>query len=223
LPTAPPRGPVESRAAAAAAKAPSRAFLTVIAVLGLVALAGGTSYQVVTHPGRVLPPVDPKVRAAGPPRGGAAEEPEEADPGPKQSQGESARPATKAAPKAGAADGKSPTKAPEAKKTAEAKQAPEAKQAAEAPALGPPPSHAEIRGCLDKRKSRLRTCADEAAQRMEFPGGGTARARMNPSGKFTNISVPGGGYFSSCAARVIRGLQCRAYRGEPIDVTYPLR
>ncbi|HEY3357680.1 MAG TPA: hypothetical protein VGQ83_30790, partial [Polyangia bacterium] len=199
-------------------------------ILGFIALAGGTSYKVVTHPGRVLPPVDARVRAAPPPRGGESDEPDEGDPGPKQA-GTPAKPPAPKTPAPGGG-GKAPPpvaptktvadpKAPDAKKP-DAK-TPDAKKPDPPKELGPPPSQGEIRGCIDKRKSKLRSCADEAAQRMEFPGGGTARARMNPNGKFTNVSVPGGGYFASCAGRVIRGLSCRAYKGDPIDVSYPLR
>jgi hypothetical protein len=221
-PAAPPGGgpAPDGRPTPAAAGPPSRTAIGIIGVLGFIGLVGATGYKVAIHPGRVLPPIDLKVRAAGPPKTRPSEDEDDAegkDPATRP-------PATRAPTKAPPAKGVPGTKtAP----PAATKHAPESKKAepekkAE-PSLGPPPSHAEIKGCIDKKKSRIRSCAEEAAQRMEFPGGGMATAKMNANGKFTNVHVPGGGYFAGCAGRVIKGLSCRAYKGEPIDVSYPMR
>jgi hypothetical protein len=191
-------------------------------IIGFIALAAGTGLKIVTKPGRVVPPVDAKLRAAPPTKA----EPDDGDDpdgdrprGTKAPTGSKVAPPTKCPPntKCGTVTKAPPTKVPD-KKPPE-KKPPEKKE----PELGPPPSQGEIRACIDKRKSRIKACANRAAENMEFVGGGTAKATMNPNGKFTKIYVPGGGTFASCTAGVIRGLTCRQYKGDPIPITYPVR
>ena len=203
---------------------PSRGLVLALGIIGFLALAGATGFKIATKPGRVVPPVDLKLRAAQPQ---TKAEPDEADDeadhkGAKGPTGARAPTGAKGptGPVAGTGS-KAPTKAPGTKApvTKAPTKAPEKKD----PDLGPPPSQAEIRGCIDKRKGRIKGCANRAAENMEFVGGGTAKATMNPDGKFTKIYVPGGGTFASCTSGVMRGLTCRKYKGDPIQVTYPVR
>ncbi|MBI5477689.1 MAG: zinc ribbon domain-containing protein [Deltaproteobacteria bacterium] len=236
--TSPPRPGargVEGSAARApvpiAPSGPSRGLVLALGIIGFVALAAGTGFKIVIKPGRVLPPVDLKLRAAQPT---TKAEPDEGDDdgdkprGTKAPTGARAPTGAKAPTGARAPTGvkaptgaKAPTglKAPTGPTKATPPKPPEKKE----PELGPPPSQAEIRGCIDKRKGRIKACANRAAENMEFVGGGTAKATMNPDGKFTRIYVPGGGTFASCTAGVIRGLTCRKYKGDPIPITYPVR
>jgi hypothetical protein len=222
---------------------PSRVAVLVIGVLGLAGLAAGTGLKLATHRGRSVPSVDPKLRALPPPTsedGDAATDtpsPAKPEPSPREPASSPPTPTPPAltpptptppsptppsptppspTPPAPTPPGVTPPSARQIEpKTPERKVAPRP--------LGPPPTDSEIRACINRRRARVRACADEASQRMEYVGGGRARATLNPSGGFSNIRVPGEGYFASCATRVIRALRCRPFRGGPIEVSYPLR
>jgi hypothetical protein len=204
----------------------ARLAVIIAGIAGGAALAAATGVKMATHRGRALPPQSAKLRALPPPSSAEPEEPAASQPAaddaqPSTDDGQEPAPVKaqgKGAPKSKVA--KQPT--PIAKDpTPVAKVAPKPKPKPKP--LGPPPTDSEINTCINKRKPRLRACADEAAQRMEDTGYGTARATLNPDGKFTSIRVPGGGYFATCATQVIRGLRCRAFRGEPVEVRYPIR
>jgi hypothetical protein len=190
---------------------PTRVAILVAGAVSLIGLAAGTGIKVATRRGRSVPPVNRALRASPPPT--SSDDGQEASPSPD----------ARVTPEPLKSE---PVTPPPAGKAAvaqrmEAKR-PERKAALKKP-LGPPPADSEIRSCINRRRARMRGCADEAAQRMESVGGGTARATLNPSGTFSNIRVPGEGHFARCTTRAIRALRCRAYRGGPIEVSYPLR
>jgi hypothetical protein len=220
-----------------------------IAVIGVIGAA--TAYKIVTRPGRVLPPPDARLRALPPPS--SADEPIAPPspvpaPSPSQPPPAAAAAATKAAKgtkvtKATGRSGSRPSPA-QISKTAGKPRRPSATPAGRpsaaqpqprpAPAAtagsgesarsgGSEPSAAEIEACLESRRRQLRLCAATAAAIGESSGEGTARATLNPDGSFSNIRIPGGGSFASCAARVIGGVRCRAYQGGPIEVEHALR
>lgn len=213
-------------------RSPARTGVAIAAAVGLLALAGATSYKVASKPGRIRPPQDRRLRALPPPlEAGAQGEEEERERLPLPGSGSApaggeARPAAVAGARSGPASA-GPDRGEIAGKTgavpAAVKKVADKTKPKPKPALGPPPSSQEIEACINKRKPRLRACADEASQRGEFVSRGYATATMNPDGRLTDVWVPGGGSFGDCVAQVIGGLRCRAYRGEPVAVRYRLR
>jgi hypothetical protein len=205
------------------ARSPARAGLAIAAAVGLLALAAATGYKVASKPGRVRPPQDRRLRLLPPPaepadEGDQAEqtETEEASPA-----GGSAAPAAADARAVAAAGARSGSASPEPGRgevAGKTRPAPAVvNRAADKPnpkpkpwpALGPPPSSQEIEACINKRKPRLRACADQATQRGEIVSRGYATATMNPDGKLTDVWVPGGGSFGDLLN------QSLGNRGEP--------